>query len=181
MSERGGGERTQSNKNKHTHTHTHTRACFFFVAPRALCNFLEKDRGFADKNIGCNVFYRRHRVFLYKTYEYLHFSKTSRFFLKNPTTNASFSREKQKTRRTKKKKKHGEQTNTRSKKKYTLTWSFLSCLQYTPAEGLRIPATRCVFLGSVTVLLFLETGLPKYYFFMRGPVRPLASALNPKS
>ena len=61
---------------------------FFFFAPRALRSFLEKDRGFPERNIGCNVFFRRPCVFLYKTYEYVHFSRKSRFFSQNPTTHA---------------------------------------------------------------------------------------------
>ena len=67
---------------------THTPGRCFFFAPRALCSFLEKDGGFPEKNIGCNVFYRRPRVFLYKTYEYSHLSRKFHFFSKIPTTNA---------------------------------------------------------------------------------------------
>ena len=78
MSE-GAGSARGAQKKKHALVRV-----FFFCLLRVRCvAFLRKTEVFL-KNIGCNVFYRRPRVFLYKTYEYLYFSRKSRFFQKLP-------------------------------------------------------------------------------------------------
>ena len=116
MSERAGSARGAKTKNT-----PWCVFCFFFLLRVRCVAFLRKTE-VSLTSIGCNVFYRRPRVFLYKTYEYLHFSRKSRFFLKNSHKECRTQKMRGHVLRElhrflERNKKHAEQNNRKKKKK----------------------------------------------------------------